>query len=359
MKISRALAGLGLALAATGSLANERVVLGFPTSPSVSGSDIFFGRQLGFFSEEGIDLQIVTFGGGGVLVPQVVNKSVTFGLLDATIPLVAYGKGDPAPVRFVYNLMRANMVGFHVLESSGITQLSELRGKTVGIMSAATGVNVLSRAAFKDVGVNWDNEVKKVPTGIGAASWRQLASGQVDALNTPFSENAKMKLAGMAVRQIPYPESLQGAFAQALFTHVDTIQQKPKLIAAMGRALAKSTIACEAAMAACVRAQWAASPESRPAPGQEKAWTDETITVLKANFHARTMFPDNKRSWGSFPAGNIDGYKAALQESGALPRGMQIADDQIFTNQFVAQFNDFDASAIVQRARKFEADTVK
>ena len=90
--------------------------------------------------------------------------------------------------------------------------------------------------------------------GVGAAAWKQLETGQVDALNLYYSEDLKMSLSGIRIRQIAYPDHLRALFGSAMLAHVDMIRENPKLVGAMGRAMAKGAVACAAARETCARA---------------------------------------------------------------------------------------------------------
>jgi len=62
-------AGLALALPAQ---ATEIIVLAAPTTVGSQYSDPLYGKALGFFAEEGVDLQLAGFtGGSAVVVPQL------------------------------------------------------------------------------------------------------------------------------------------------------------------------------------------------------------------------------------------------------------------------------------------------
>lgn len=356
----RVLGGLCIGLALCGNAsALDKVIIGLSNPVGIWASGILFGKQLGFFEEEGIDVQLVSFSGGGVLVPQVANKSVQFGLIDPSIPMVSYAKGSPYPVRHVYNMLRTNVTGFFVPADSAVQQISDFKGKTIGIMSVATGVNIMARAAFKSSGVDWDKDVKKVPTGMGPPAWRQLEGGHVATLNTTYLEGVRMAMGGVKVRRIDYPQNLQGIYSMGLLTNADMLKQNPKLIESMGRALSKSTIACEAAPVACLRANWVINPVSRPTPDKEKQWIDDSLPVLKVSLTSAVEFPGGKREWGAFVPGALDAYKAALKDSGTVPKDADIPDDAIFTNQFVKQFNNFSTPAVLERAAKAEREAAR
>jgi NitT/TauT family transport system substrate-binding protein len=343
-----------LALAGAAANAQEKVVLAMPTVVGAQYSDIAFGLDLGFFKEEGIDLQLVAFQGSGIAVPQVVNKAATFGLTESSLVITALAKNEPLPVRFFYNYLRENVNNFAVLADGPVKSLADLKGRKLGVGSLTFNSVPMTKAAFKELGLAWGKDVEIRPVGVGAAAWKQLETGQVDALNLYVSENVRMGQAGLKIRQIPYPDPLRRLFASALMTHVDTIRDKPQLVAAMGRAMAKSTIACASAREACARAYWKYAPTARPTPDKEAEWIGNTVTVLTAQYAAISRFTGADRRWGSFTPDTLDAYIQALKDAELITR-TDVNREQIFTNRFIDDINRFDAAAVVARAREAEA----
>lgn len=332
----------------------EKVVVAMPTVIGAQYSDIAFGQELGFFRDEGIELQLVAFQGSGVAIPQVVNKSATFGLTESSLLITALAKGNPLPVRFVYNYLRTNVNDFAVLADSPIKTLADLKGRKLGIGSLTFASVPMTKAAFKELGIVWQKDVEIRPVGVGAAAWKQLETGQVDALNLYLSEDMRMQLSGLKIRQIAYPPALRSLFASAFMTHVDTLREKPALVAAMGRAVAKSTVACAAARQACARAFWKFDPTSRPPPDKEAQWLQNTVALLEAQYGSIGNFTTADKRWGSFAPGVLDGYIAAMKDAELITR-TDLPTDQIFTNQLVGEINRFDAEAVARRAREADA----
>ncbi|WP_167772607.1 ABC transporter substrate-binding protein [Ramlibacter henchirensis] len=340
---------LGLQLPA---VANEKVVLAIPTSVGAQYSDMLYGKELGYFAEEGIDLQLTGFTGGtAVVVPQVANKSVLFGLGEPSLLIANVAKKTPLPVRYVYSYLASTTYDFAVLPDSPIKSIPDFKGKKVGVVSMAAGNIMLTRAQFKQAGLAVPNDVTLVPVGSGPAAWKQLQEGKVDALNLWFSEDARMVLGGVPIRRIPHSENLRPIFSSGMMAHVDTIKERPQLVAGMGRAIAKSSVACAAAREKCVRAYWRFDPTSKPTPDKEAEWVKGAVAVLEANYAAIDYALKRNPQWGAFDPAVIDTYVKVLEQGGTVPPGATVPPGEIVTNQFVPEFNKFDA-LVVQRAAR-------
>lgn len=336
-------------LAAGGAQAADNVILAFPSPVGVNNSDLAFGMELGIFAEEGINLEIVSFQGSAVVIPQVANGSVTFGMADSSFLISAIDKGEDIPVHFVYNFVRTVANNFAVMADSPIKTVADLKGKKLGTISANAATLTLTKAVLKDAGLSWE-EIQPIPIGLGPAAWKQLETNAVDAVNFFRPEDAKMRLAGMDIRQILYPEKFSDIFVASIVSSQKTIEEQPDLVARFGRAVAKSSVACLANQEACVKAYWSYDPSSKPEAGKEDKWVQESLPILKANYETVGYFKDGKQVWGQFPEGSLTEYIKAMHEAGIISKD-GIDQNRIYTNDFVTKFNDFDRAAIEERAR--------
>lgn len=337
------LGGLHLASA---SLAADDITVALAVSPGVQYSEIWFGKELGIFEEEGLNPDIVSFNGAGLVIPQVANKSLTFGYSANDLLISAIARNEPFPVKFIYSHLRSGTNSFTVLSNSDIKSYADLKGKKVGVYTLSTSIIQQSRAAFNEIGLDWDKEVEMVVVGVGPAAWKQLTDGNVDALNLFFSQDAAMRMAGIDIRQMLYPDSIRKMFGQGILAHEDTIRDNPGVVERFGRALAKSTVACEANRDACIRAFWKAFPESRPTPDKEEAAMATAKSIYEATFTGVSDFDGGERRWGGFTPGSVDPY--ANYVTGGKTN---YSWDDLFTNQFVDAYNDFSPEEYAERAR--------
>jgi NitT/TauT family transport system substrate-binding protein len=349
--MKRYLAAAALALVALNASAMEKVTLAIPTTVGSQYSDLLYGKQLGFFAEEGIDLNLAGFTGGtAVVVPQLANKSVLFGLGESSLLIANAARKTPMPVRFVYNYLASTVYDYAVRSDSPIKSIADLRGKKVGVVSMGAGNILMTRAQLKEEGLSVPADVTLVPVGSGPAAWKQLQEGKVDALNLWASEDAKMVLSGMQIRRIAHSDQLRPIFSSAMLAHVDTIRDKPQLVAGMGRAMAKSSVACAAAPEKCARAFWLFDPTSKPTPEKEAEWVKGTVAILEANYSAIEYALKRNPNYGAFDPKVIDTYVKVLEQGGTIPPAAGVTANDVLTNQFVPDFNKFDALVMRRKA---------
>jgi NitT/TauT family transport system substrate-binding protein len=352
--MKQALAALTLALSASVAQAQEKVTIGFGTVVGSQYSDLIFGKQLGFFAEEGIDLQLMAFQGTPVLMAQVQNKTIEVGSVEPSLMTISLSKGTPLPVKAVYNYFRSTTYEFAVKPDSPIQSVKDLKGKKIGVHILSSGNVILTKAALREAGINPDTEVQFVPIGVGPAAWKQLQDGAIDVLNLWTSEDVKMVLAGNPARRFPLPPKFRAIFTGTMIVHDDTIKERPKMVAGLGRAISKSTLACSSAPQACARSFWTFDPTSKPSPDKQQAWVNDTVKVLQENNALITYDMNDKNTWGTYIPGSLNAYVMALKEAGLITRTDFNADD-VFTNQFAATYKDFDSKAVIEKAKAAEA----
>ena len=126
-----ALATAAMALTGTQALAQgkEKVTLLLNWYLYSEHSPFFLGRELGYFDQEGIDLDIQEGRGAGVTVQAVAAGSVPFGYADVATMIKAAAKG--APVISVGVLLQTSPMAVMGFAEKNIKTLQDVKGKTI------------------------------------------------------------------------------------------------------------------------------------------------------------------------------------------------------------------------------------
>ena len=227
-------------------------MFGTVTSVTLSLGVITAAKQLGFFKEEGLDVDIVAFNGTGTLLPQMTAKRVHVGYPNPDVLIVSRQPGkDPIPLKFFYNATRESAWEFVVLNDSPIKALNDLKGKKLGVGALTFGNIPITKAMFKEIGA----DVELVPVGVGAPAFLAFREKKVDGLNLFDSQHATLEVQGTVIRRLAMPQKYKSLFSNGFVAHEDTIKENPKMLAGFGRAIAKTSVFCEVNRAA---------PRSRP-----------------------------------------------------------------------------------------------
>lgn len=337
-------AALMLGATGVGAQVLQKAKVGYPPVWSAVEAAIPFGETLGFFKEEGIELEYVSVQGTAALMPQVANGSVEFGIMNSDLAIIAASKGEPFPIKFFYNFYPRNIFEFTVLKDSPIKTLADLKGKKLGVGALSWGNLPMSRLMLQNAGVTWMKDVQFLPVGVGAAAWSRLKSGSVDALNLPAPRNVLMEQAGTEIRRLQIPDEFLHVFSNGLATSDELIKKNPKLVEGMGRATSKSLIACMQDTDKCVRAYWKIDPSSKPTAENEAKWVETFRAVNEGTFR----IGDLKSRMDRLGVYTDDDWKNIVQKMRA---GDQITStdfdmSKLYTVQFAKLFNEFDRKAV-------------
>lgn len=334
--------------------AQTRVQIGQVTATTLTFAPIIFAQNLGFFREEGIEIEIVEFNGTGTLLPQIVNRRILIGYPNPDPLIISRQPGrDPLPLRFFYNATRSSAWEVVVPSDSPIQRLQDLRGRRVGVGAMTWGNIPITRAMFRDVGLTVGQDVELQPVGTGAPAFRALTTGQVAALNLFDVQHALLETSGTAIRRLPMQDRFANLFSNGLITHQDALRDQAPLLAAFGRAVARGTVACEAAPENCVLSFWRSYPAQRQTTGTDAEILQRGVQVMRSRFDKFLSFPAGEpRRFGEYSAQGWRDFVAALHEGGQIATA-DIAVEPMFTNDLVPEFNRFDVEAARAAGRAF------
>lgn len=345
------LAALALWCAATG--AQQKVVFGLVSPLTVVNGQILVAKHLGYLAEEGIDVETIVFNGSAVLLPQIVAKRVTVGFPNPDPLVISRQPGkDPLPLKFFYNVIRENVWEFAVLAGSPVRTLGDLKGRRIGVGALTFGNIPLTRAMFKEIGLEVGRDIDLVPTGLGAPAFLALRDGRVDALNLFETMHTQLETQGTQLRRLQMPQKYLDLFSNGFIAHEDTIRANPKLLAAFGRAFAKATLVCNVNRPGCVRAAWKEDPSLKPPGTNEAKLLADSVALLNARYDKYLAFPKGELPrWGEFPPGAWKNMIQVMAEGGQI-QGAGIDPNSLYTNALVPAINNFDPAAVLADARK-------
>ncbi len=142
--------GLWLSLSAAQAQTKRKVVFGVPvTPPNVVHIPPYIAKEMGFFAENNIDAEFVTFEGG----TQTLRGSVSGGLditgtsSDPAIIAAARGAGTKVLGSYSHKLSQSMLV------QGDIKSCKDLRGRKIGIQEVGAFNEVMSRAVMASCGL--------------------------------------------------------------------------------------------------------------------------------------------------------------------------------------------------------------
>lgn len=354
-KICRGVAGAAsLATVLFSSIAAqaEIVKVGQATATSLTFGPVYAAIELGYFKQENIEIENLNFQGASVLLPQVANKEVTIGFPGPDPLIISHQPGrTPMPVKFFYNGARESIWEFLVLKDSPLKTLADLKGKVIGVGALANANVPITRAMLKEIGLEATRDYSFLAIGIGAPAFRATQNKEVDTYNTFDTNIATFETTGAQLRRLPQEQKYKDLFSNGFVAHIDTIKEKPQLLAGFGRALTKGIIVCEANPDFCVRNFYKHLPGLKPSGANQDEVLRKGRHILMSRMAKYLAFPPGQpRKFGEYSEQSWKHFVDALYAGGEL-KTRDIDVSQFYTNEFVSEFNKFDVKSIQEQAK--------
>jgi ABC-type nitrate/sulfonate/bicarbonate transport system substrate-binding protein len=172
----------------------RRLVLGMPvTPPNLPHVGAYIAKELGYFSEEGLDLEIKSFESG----VQVLRGGISGGLdvIGSSSEPVIAATAQGADLKVIYSYAHALTVSLVVQQD--ITSPADLRGKNMGVQDIGSFREIMSRIVLQRAGLT-TQDVHYLP--LASANYiPSLVAGQIDTaiLHVDQALNAQQRKAGL------------------------------------------------------------------------------------------------------------------------------------------------------------------
>jgi NitT/TauT family transport system substrate-binding protein len=196
----------------------------------------YYGKERGFFKDEGIDLTINEGRGSANTVQVVAAGSDTFGMADSSSVITTAVKG--ADVKSVMSLL--NSTGFAVisLASTGIKTPKDLEGKSLAV-SPGDPLGQLFRAlaAHNKLDMSKISFVQVDPAAKVVAVLEKRADALLGGADDQFF---LIKYRGQEPAALRYADHGANIVGMTILTTGDTIKNKPQLVRRFVRASVRS-----------------------------------------------------------------------------------------------------------------------
>jgi NitT/TauT family transport system substrate-binding protein len=212
--------------------APEKVTYLFPAPPILPAfGPIQLAKGKGYFTEAGLDVSFAVGRGGIDVAKQVGAGNAPLGGIVADGPIMVRGNG--VPVRIVAVFGGKGFMQLVAREDSGIEKPSDLKGKTITVMSFqdTTFYALLGLLASAGLTQNDANIQSVGPTGV----WEFVAAGKSQAMAGVPDWIPPIQAAGVKVKVIPSDEFFPH-MAQGIAVSDDVIRQKPEMVRKFVRA---------------------------------------------------------------------------------------------------------------------------
>lgn len=320
-------------------------------TPSDTLSSSFYAfvvaRDLGYWEEENLTVNLVPGSGSGSLVEQIVAGNLPTGA--PSTPAVVEALGSGLELVNWYHYQTGSIFGIWVPEDSDIQSVEDLAGKTIGISEPGGGELAVLNAALEDAGIDPVTGVSTIPVGTGEpVTVEALESGQVDAYSSSKNDSFSLISQGVALRDITPPlyEDFPG---RAMITTQESLDEHREEFIRFARGIAKATLFCDTNPDACEQLMRDAQPEQWLAEGA--SGTSQGELQLAEAYRTTRVASEGEL----FGAHNADAWQNLQDTIAATLEDFEAWDVEAFLDDDLhEEINDFDREAVIEQAENYE-----
>jgi NitT/TauT family transport system substrate-binding protein len=174
-------------LLALNSTASAQTIEKPKVSIAVGGKNLFYylpltiAEQLGYFKDEGLQVEISDFAGGAKALQALVGGSadVVSGAYEHTINMQSKGQ----PIKAFVLQGRAPQIVLAVSNRNmpNYKSVADLKGKKIGVTAPGSSTNIMTNFVLAKAGLK-PTDVSFIGVGTSAGALSALRSGQIDAI---------------------------------------------------------------------------------------------------------------------------------------------------------------------------------
>ena len=303
---------------------------------------------LGYYREEGISIETIPLGSNAAVMGSVQSGRIEFGVGVPSFQIPLVGKGDALPARNFYEYTYPFKWGVAVMPGSPIKSLAELKGKRVGVSSVGQSDYPVGQSVFRVMGMDPDKDVSWLSVGEGVTAGEALRRGAIDGLFYYDTGFGTIEAAGIEMRYLPMPSNVPKVGGLYLSATEATLATHRKWAVGFGRGVAKASVFTLENPTAAAVAFIQMYPEAAP-KGMSMA---EQIKAIQNPIEKRaklfTSYDKADPRWGHVTPNE---WNEEIEFAGL--KGKAGDPGSYFTNDLIAEINDFSADKIREQARNY------
>jgi len=335
---------------ATGQAQMSKVQVGYcARTISAVAAPYAVATKMGWFKEEGIEVSLVPLSGTADCVKNIANKEIPFAVADVSALAVARIQGLKA--KTFYTAYQGNIFGIAVPIDSPIQKITDLKGKTIGLMVMGGPGLWVAKALVATAGMDPERDVKFVVAGEGAQTAALLRSRQVDALSQYDAQYVMVENAGVKLRLLEAKE-IERYPSNGFMALEETLTARRKDAVGLARAYAKGTIFTLNNPEAAVRIFDQVFPAAKPIGKDEATAISDDTKVLRVRIPKWKLETGGVKRWGESSEANYVSYVDFLLKWGVIKKKVEVKD--LVTNQLIDEINKFDQSKIATEAKAYK-----
>jgi NitT/TauT family transport system substrate-binding protein len=312
------------------------------------GAPFAVAMKMGWFKQEGIEVEIIPLPGSTDCVKNVATREVLVSL--PSVEPLAIGRPQGIKAKHFYTAYETNGYGLAVPADSPIQKASELKGKVIGVTNMASAGVIIARAQVAAAGLNPDTDVTIVVAGEGAQPAAMIRNKQVDALSQFDTQYALIDNAGVKMRYLDR-KAIERFPGNAFLALEETIKTRRNDLVGLARAYAKGTIFTLNNPEAAVRIVYEIFPQTKPTGKDEATAVRDDVKVLEARLPHFLLEPAGVTRWGESSEINYRDYVEFLLKWGVIKQ--RVDTPELITNELIDDINKLDVAKTAAEAKAY------
>ena len=306
-------------------------------------------QALGYWKEEGLDVMVTSVEGSAAGMQQLAAGNLQIVSLGPEEIVIGREKG--VKIKGFYVQARETIYRLVVPADSPLQKVADLKGKTIGVPSLASGSVPFAKALVASVGIDPEKDVKILAVGVGAPGRLALQQKTVDCLALWDTLQASIENSGMQLRRLDLP-MVHEMLGQTLATRDDQVTENTAMLVGFARGVAKATVFALANPEAAVRIHWKMYPETKPQTGDEAKALKDALNVFNARFMLQRVDNRPDPRFGIGTLAQWEKLKSIFKDQKLIEGTVPAAD--LYSAALVDQINKFDRAAIVAQAKAYK-----
>ncbi len=307
----------------------SRVVLAVGGKTTLYYLPLTLADRLGYFRDEGLELEINDFPGGAKALQALIGGSadVVSGAFEHTITMQTLGQKVQAFV--LQNTNPGISLGIATARAAEYSWPKDLKGMKIGISAPGSSTQMLVNHLLASVGLTPD-DVSWVGVGTGATAVAAMRTGRIDALSSAEPVMSLLERSGdlKVVVETTTDAGVRNVFggplpAATLYAKAAFVQQNPETVQALTNAMVRAL-------------KWLqkATPEEVADAVPPEYLLGDRALYLSAYQKLRHTYSKD----GRIPKALVkNSYEMLLQHHTAVRRAPVLWLEQTHTNAFVEQ----------------------
>lgn len=349
LAVTLALALVGLAAVAPLATAQTKLRVGWCSKTVSSAATPFaVATKMGWYKAAGIEVELVPLPGSAACTQAVVTKEVPFAL--PSVEPLAIARPQGVKAKIFYTAYQGNIYGIAVPVDSPIQKISDLKGKTIGVISMGSAGVPVAKALVGTAGMDPAKDVNIVVAGEGAQTAAMVRGKQVDALSQFDTQYAMVENAGVKLRMLD-TRDIDHYPSNGFLALEDTLKSRRQDAVSLARGYAMGTVFAIANPEAAVRVLYEVFPQTKPTGKDEATAIRDDVKVLQARIVNWKLDKAGVAKWGENSEKNYAAYADFMHKYGIVKEKVPARD--LVSNELIDEINRFDPAKIAAEAKSY------